>query len=154
MTKGSTDLQTALANSDVDRETVSASYVKVLADLDAAEAALPSKGTSTVYRIWKDAAIAYKTIVKLHKRDWAGVIAEANKLDGKFSIEADPNTPWANNAGNKESIFSIQNTATNNPTVNGALASMNRGRLLIAISPVIWNNQMWKADDKLSLIHI
>ena len=148
MTKGSTDLQTALANSDVDRETVSASYVKVLADLDAAEAALPSKGTSTVYRIWKDAAIAYKTIVKLHKRDWAGVIAEANKLDGKFSIEADPNTPWANNAGNKESIFSIQNTATNNPTVNGALASMNRGRLLIAISPVIWNNQMWKADDK------
>lgn len=147
LTKGSTDLQSVSVNSEaIDRETVAASYTKVLADLDAAEAILPSK--SNVYRISKEAAIAYKTIVKLHKRDWAGVITEANKLDGKFSMETDPNTPWANNTGNKESIFSLQNTATNNPTVNGALAAMNIGRLLIAISPVIWNDPAWLATDK------
>lgn len=146
MLKGSTNLQDALQNANVDRETVAASYIKVLADLDAAEGLLANK--TNVYRISKEAAIAYKTIVKLHKRDWAGVIAEANKLDGKFSIETDPNTPWANNSGNRESIFSIQNSDTNNPTVNGALASMNIGRNLIAISPVIWNNTLWLATDK------
>ena len=146
MLKGSTNLQDAMENSDVDRETVAATYAKVLADLDAAEGLLANK--TTVYRISKEAAIAYKTIVKLHKRDWAGVIAEANKLDGKFIMEPDPNTPWANNAGNKESIFSIENSDTNNPTVNGALASMNAGRALIAISPIIWNNPMWLASDK------
>ncbi len=146
MMKGSTDLNSALENANVDRETVSATYTKVLADLDAAEALLANK--STVFRISKEAAIAYKTIVKLHKRDWPGVIAEANKLDGKFTLEEDPNKPWADNAGNKESIFSIQNSDTNNPTVNGALPSMHAGRNLIAISPVLWNNSAWLATDK------
>ena len=146
MLKGSTNLQEAEANANVGRETVDKTYVKVLADLDAAEGLLANK-TST-YRISKEAAIAYKTIVKLHKRDWAGVITEANKLDGKFTIESDPNTPWANNSGNKESIFSIENSDTNNPTVNGALASMHASRNLIAISPVIWNNANWLATDK------
>lgn len=146
MLKGSTNLQDAIENANVDRETVAKTYVKVLADLDAAEVLLANK-TST-YRISKEAAIAYKSIVKLHKRDWPGVIAEANKLDGKFIIEADPNTPWASNALNKESIFSIENSETNNPTTNGALPAMHAARNLIAISPVIWNNANWLATDK------
>lgn len=146
MLKGSTNLDDAIANATVDRETVEKTYVKVLADLDAAENLLPAK--SSVYRISKEAAIAYKSIVKLHKRDWPGVIAEANKLNGKFTIEPNPNEPWASNATNKESIFSIENSDTNNPTVNGALASMNASRNLIAISPVIWNNAKWLATDK------
>lgn len=146
MLKGSTNLQDALENANVDRENVGVTYGKVLADLDAAEILLANK--NTVYRISKEAAIAYKTVVKLHQRDWAGVITEANKLDGKFTMEPDPNTPWANNSGNKESIFSIENTDTNNPTVNGALPSMHAGRNLIAISPVLWNKAMWLATDK------
>lgn len=146
ITKGSKNLEDATIEIDSDRKTVSETYVKVLEDLDKAEQLLPSK--SNVYRVSKEAAIAYKTIVKLHKRDWAGVITEANKLDGKFIIEPSPNEVFANNAGNKESIFSIENSDTNNPTVNGALASMTKGRMLIAISPVIWNNPAWLATDK------
>lgn len=146
MLKGSTNLQDAIENAKVDRETVAKTYVKVLADLDAAEGLLANK--SSVFTISKEAAIAYKTIVKLHKRDWPGVIAEANKLDGKFSLETDPNNPWANNAGNSESIFSIENSETNNPTTNGALPAMHAARNLIAISPVIWNNSSWLATDK------
>lgn len=146
MLKGSTNLQDAIENANVDRETVSKTYVKVLADLDAAEVLLATK--SSTYRISKEAAIAYKTIVKLHNRDWPGVITEANKLDGKFIIEADPNAPWASNALNKESIFSIENSETNNPTTNGALPAMHAARNLIAISPVIWNNASWLATDK------
>lgn len=146
MLKGSTNLQDALENANVDRETVDKTYVKVLADLDAAEGLLVNK--TTVYRISKEAAIAYKTIVKLHKRDWAGVITEANKLDGKFSLELDPNTPWSSNNKNTESIFSIENSETNNPTTNGALPAMHAARNLIAISPVLWNNSSWLATDK------
>lgn len=146
MLKGSTNLQDAIGNATVDRETVEKTYVKVLADLDAAESLLSTK--SSVYRISKEAAIAYKTIVKLHKRDWPGVILEANKLDGKFNMEADPNTPWASNALNRESIFSIENSETNNPTTNGALPAMHGARNLIAISPVIWNNVSWLPTDK------
>lgn len=147
ITKGSKDLSTVLANeSMIDRETVSATYVKVLADLDRAEKLLNNK--TTIYRASKEAAIAYKTIVKLHKRDWQGVIDEANKLDGLFSIEESPNTVFVNNASNKESIFSLENSATNNPGVNAALASMTIGRSTIAISPIIWNDPYWLSDDK------
>lgn len=146
ITKGSKNLNDVLAGVDTDRGTVAGTYEKVLKDLDDAETLLLNK--NSVYRISKQAAIAYKTIVKLHKRDWNGVITEANKLDGLFTIEANPNEVFINNSGNKESIFSIENSDTNNPTVNGALASMAKGRMLIAISPVIWNDPAWLATDK------
>lgn len=148
MTKGSKDLGSASENEKaIDRGTVAETYEKVLADLDKAETLLRSK--TSVYRASKEAAIAYKTIVKLHKRDWQGVIDEANKLDGGvFSIEDTPNAPFVNNSGNKESIFSLEHSATNNPTVNGALANMIIGRGTVAISPIIWNDAAWLADDK------
>ncbi|MCW0498160.1 RagB/SusD family nutrient uptake outer membrane protein [Riemerella anatipestifer] len=147
MLKGSKDLVTVEENSGVvDRETVQKSYERLLKDLDEAENLLPSK--SNVYRASKEAAIAYKTIVKLHQRDWSGVIAEANKLDGKFSLEDTPNGVFVNNSNNKESIFSLQNSDTNSPGVNGALAAMFKTRALIAISPIIWNDPAWLANDK------
>lgn len=148
LTKGSEDLISYTNNFDAgsDRGTVAASYAKVLADLDRAEQLMGSK--TTVYKASKEAAIAYKTIVKLHKRDWQGVIDEANKLDGLFTLGDSPNTVFANNASNSESIFSIEHSATNNPTNNGALAAMTIGRGLIAISPILWNDAEWLADDK------
>lgn len=150
VTVGSEDLVSYMDNfsaNNSDRETVSATYAKVLADLDEAETLMGSK--SSVYRASKEAAIAYKTIVKLHKRDWAGVITEADKLDGKFNLESSLNDVFGSKAaGNSESIFSLENSATNNPTVNGALASMTVGRGMLAISPILWNDPAWLADDK------
>lgn len=149
VTSASEDLVSYLNNfnNGSDRETVSATYAKVLADLDEAEILMGSK--SSVYRASKEAAIAYKTIVKLHKRDWAGVITEANKLDGVFSLESSLNNVFGSGAtNNTESIFSLENSATNNPTVNGALASQAVGRSLIAISPILWNDPAWLEDDK------
>ena len=96
----------------------------------------------------KEAAIALKTRVYLSKADYPKVISEANKLNGLYTLTPDPNTPFANNYGNTESIFSLENSATNNPSVNGALASQYNGRGLIAISPIIWNQPAWLASDK------
>lgn len=148
LTVGSEDLVSYEANfaKGIDRGTVADSYTKVLKDLDDAETLMGSK--TTVFRASKEAAIAYKTIVKLHQRDWQGVINEANKLDGKFTIESDLNTVFANSSSNRESIFSIEHSATNNPTVNGALAQMFYGRGAIAISPILWNDATWLEDDK------
>nr|WP_315222518.1 RagB/SusD family nutrient uptake outer membrane protein [uncultured Flavobacterium sp.] len=133
------------------RNTVAECYTKVLADLTDAETLITSTGFSprVIAKATKQAAIAFKTRVYLHKRDWANVIAEGNKLTG-YALTADPGTPFVltSNLNNTESIFSIQHSATANPTTNGALASMYKQRVLIAISPIIWRDPSWLADDK------
>ena len=142
------------------RNTVAECYTKILKDLDDAETLLFSKsaraGAAKIERITKEAAIAYKTRVHLHMRNWDGVITEGKKLDGLYSMTANPDTPFASNSSNTESIFSIANGATNNPGANGALANMyhppipaaSNGRGLVAISPIIWRDPSWLADDK------
>jgi starch-binding outer membrane protein, SusD/RagB family len=143
----------------VHRNTVAECYTKILADLDFAEANLPSKGSLSgnpkITRATKGAAIAYKTRVALYMWDFAKLITEANKLlaltgSNAYSLEADPNTPFTSptNYTNNESIFSIENSATNNPGVNAALANMFVGRRLVNISPIIWRNTTWLTDDK------
>ncbi len=150
--KPSNSLATIEENASLPRGTVAANYTQLLADLDQAETLMTSKTTRSVKNAivyaCKEAAIALKTRVYLSKSDFPKVITEANKLDGLYSLTADPNTPFANNYGNSESIFSLENSATNNPSVNGALASQYNGRGLIAISPVIWNQPSWLATDK------
>ena len=142
------------------RNTVADCYAKILKDLDDAEDLLYSKtkraGAAQIERITKEAAIAYKTRIYLHMRKWDKVISEGVKLDGKYTMTANPDTPFASNNSNTESIFSIANGATNNPGVNGSLPSMYHppipaaanGRGLIAISPIIWRDPTWLADDK------
>lgn len=152
-TVASTSIATAAENEKLPRGTVAANYAKLLKDLNDAENFMYSKtqrGTAKAAIVYatKEAAIALKTRVYLSKGDYASVITEANKLDGRYTLTADPNTPFANNYGNSESIFSLENSATNNPSVNGALASQYLGRSLIAISPIIWNNASWLATDK------
>ena len=150
--KASNSLPTIEENASLPRGTVAANYTQLLADLDQAESLMTSKTTrnakNAIVYASKEAAIALKTRVYLSKSDFPKVIAEANKLDGLYTLAADPNTPFANNYGNTESIFSLENSATNNPSVNGALASQYNGRSLIAISPVIWNQPSWLATDK------
>lgn len=142
------------------RNTVAECYTKILKDLNDAEALLLPKsarvGTAKIERITKEAAIAYKTRIYLHMRNWDKVIDEGVKLNGLYSMTANPDTPFASNLSNTESIFSLSNSATNNPGVNAALANMyhppvpaaSNGRGLVAISPIIWRNPSWLADDK------
>ncbi|MCC9019552.1 RagB/SusD family nutrient uptake outer membrane protein [Flavobacterium lipolyticum] len=128
------------------RNTVAECYAKILADLTDAERLITTK---TIAKASKNAAIAFKTRVYLHKRDWANVIAEGAKLT-TYSLTPRPGDPFVlgNNLINVESIFSIQHSTVNNPSINGALASMHKDRGLIAISPIIWRNPMWLSDDK------
>jgi hypothetical protein len=142
------------------RNTVADCYTKILKDLDDAEALTSSKGaragTAKIERVTKEAAIAYKTRVYLHMRMWDKVISEGTKLNGLYAMTDNPDTPFANNLSNTESIFSLAQSAVNNPGANGALANMyhppipaaSNGRGLVAISPIIWRNPSWLADDK------
>lgn len=129
------------------RNTVAECYTKILADLTDAESLITTKTTA---KASKNAAIAFKTRIYLQKRDWTGVIAEGVKLNGAYSLTSKPKDPFvlANNLTNTESIFSIQHSPTSNPGNNGALSAMFRSRALIAISPIIWRNTGWLADDK------
>ncbi|HEX6430645.1 MAG TPA: RagB/SusD family nutrient uptake outer membrane protein, partial [Niastella sp.] len=156
----------------IGRPKVSEDYTKILADLDFAEANLPASYSSAILkttRANKAAAIALKMRVKLHMGDWAGVIAEGNKLIptnvnplnwaavaspiGNWALTKDVDGPFAANASS-ESIFSIKNDAQDAPSTNAGLASLygsgsiTGGRGLVAISPIIWNNTGWKCTDK------
>lgn len=144
------------------RTTVADNYNKILADLDFAEANLPSLIQKT-FRASKGAAIALKTRVKLHKQDWAGVVAEGNKLVstsapfvssiGGYRLLPNPGDAFILPGTTDESIFSIRNAAADNSGVNGALPNMYGdpavgGRALVRISPVIFNLPEWRCDDK------
>lgn len=141
------------------RNTVKESYEMLLQDLDYAETNLPATRTEQITRATKGAAIALKTRVKLHQRDWSGVIEEAEKIVsgsttfsspvGGYSLTETPEGPFANDDSNSESIFSIRNSNVDNAGANGALANMYAGtnRALVAISPIIWNASFWPEDD-------
>lgn len=133
------------------RGTVAESYSKVIADLDAAEQLLNTKaqrgGTAGIVRATKESAIAMKTRAYLHMRNWPMVITEGNKLAGIYTLTDSPNGPFLNGYNNTESVFSIEHTANNNPGVNAALASQYKRRRLVVISPIIWRNPSWLADD-------
>lgn len=141
------------------RNTVSDCYAKILEDLSFAETNLPGKSARTgnlkIVRATKGAAIAFKTRVYQHMWDWNNVILEAQKLialaaaDG-YTLTATVDGPFTSNYANNESIFSMENSATNNPTTNGSLPQMynGHGRALVCISPIIWRNPSWLADDK------
>lgn len=142
------------------RNTVKEVYDLILADLQFAEDNLLETQALKLTRATKGAAIALETRVLLHKGDWANVITEANKIVsgtttftspiGGYALTATPEGPFAGNKGNTESIFSIENSATDNAGTNGALPQMysvSPARALVAISPIIWNASFWPVDD-------
>lgn len=138
-------LETINLGNSQGRNTVGEVYNKVIEDLNFVE---ENAKETIFYKATKEAAIAFKTRVYLHKRDWNNVILEGKKLEGTFNLTTQASGVFDNNNSNTESIFSINQGATNNPGVNGALASQYKRRELIAISPIIWNDPMWLADDK------
>lgn len=161
---------TAEAEKAVGRGTVAEDYAKILADLDFAEANLPTARTSyKITRATSGAAIALKTRVKLHMNDFAGVIAEGSKLGtavaatsftspiGGYALTASPDGPFVSFTSNTESIFSIENGSASNGGVNGALPNMfgpaanainsQVGRGLVATSPNLYNAAFWVTGD-------
>lgn len=136
----------------IGRGTVGDNYAKILVDLNNAEMMAPKKATRTgnarITRINSEAAIALKVRVYLNMRNWSKVLDEGAKLASAYALMPQPSGVFTSNYNNTESIFSIENSATTNPGVNAALASMYNNRSIIAISPIIWRNPRWTATDK------
>lgn len=147
-----TTLENIETGSTQGRNTVKECYDKIIADLDLAETKMLSKtsrpGTTAITRATKEAAIAMKTRAYLHMGNWDKVLTEGAKLSGKYTLTASPNGPFFDSYSNTESIFSIAQSATNNPGVNAALGSQYKTRLLVCISPIIWRDAEWLPDDK------
>ncbi len=146
------------------RNTVAECYTKLLEDLDFAETNLPAtRARNGITRATKGAAIALKTRIRLHQGNWAAVITEANKLVptsgtiqspiGGYQLTATPMGPFGTaNKSNVESILSMENNDVDNAGVNGAAptmytASVSGGRGIVGISPLIWNQPFFAADD-------
>jgi starch-binding outer membrane protein, SusD/RagB family len=166
------DVPSAAASVGDNRASVADNYAKIIEDLDFAESVLPTaRGSAnlTITRATKGAAIALKTRVYQHMSNWAKVVEEGNKLapqsaapfsspaaNGTYNLTASPYGPFSSGSskGNSESIFSIDNDPTDNPGVNGSLAQVYNtsvapitGRALVAISPILWNQDWFNAND-------
>jgi len=76
--------QRSSADNDMARSTLKDTYIQILQDLDDAETLLPTltgnNKAEYITRVHKNTVIAFKTRVKLHMNDYAGVIEEGNKI--------------------------------------------------------------------------
>ena len=151
-TKPTTTIEGVAEGLAIGRSTVAETYAQIISDLNEAERLLPEEHSlQTVTRANKYAAIALKTRVYLHMRDWANVKTEAEKmLSGPYALEDELETVFTSYAKKSESIFSIENNESDNPSVNGALGSMfnARERYMCPMSPILYNTSYWLADDE------
>jgi hypothetical protein len=159
------------------RGTVADDYTKMLADLDFAETNLPTTRTisgavaASVTRATKAAAIALKQRIRLHQANWAAAATEGNKLIsgtttftspssvGSYSLMATQRAAFPGGAAaTAENIFSVENSAADNPGVNGALPNVYgssatpanggiNGRALLAVSPNLYNASFFTCND-------
>lgn len=139
------------------RESVAFVYGKILEDLNYAEEKLPLRagwtGSYKMTRGTKGAAAAYKVRIHQHMYNWSAAATEGEKfLTGgpyaaEYALGANPWTMW-NDYNSNEYIFGMENSSTNNPGVNAALASQYKRRQLVCISPIVWRNASWLPDDK------
>ncbi|MDR2119171.1 MAG: RagB/SusD family nutrient uptake outer membrane protein [Tannerellaceae bacterium] len=144
---------------DAGRLTAKETYKQILEDLDYAEANLAETrdGNLKIVRATKAAAIAAKTRIYQHMGEWNKVIEESSKIVsasapfsspvGGYRLTESPDGVFTSNGGNTESLFSIENSETDNPTTNGCLYQMYYGRSLVCVSPIIINADFWLADD-------
>lgn len=139
------------------RSSVAEVYAFILDDLNRAETLLPTRlersGNFGVSRGTKGAAAALKTRIHQHMWNMPGVITEALKFapGGVYAthntMEANPWNAFVSDYTSSENIFGMENSATTNPGVNGALANMYRGRNVVVMSPILWRHPRWLADD-------
>jgi len=155
------------------RPKVSETYAKLLEDIKFAEDNLPvTNSGGAIFRAQRSAAIALKQRVFLHMGQWANAVAAGNQLIpaavntanpsatksliGNHNLMSTPNGSFGFTTGNSvtaENLFTIKNDPLDNGSVNGAPAAMYGstdllGRGLVCVSPIIWNNAGWLADDK------
>lgn len=164
-TTAHTSTQSLVEGMEIGRSSVKETYAQILDDLNEAEKLLPAtQPANQITRATKGAAIALKTRVYLHMREWKNVKEEAMKLVpdvkkptspiGGYLLEGDPTTPFTACTNNKESIFSIENSGSDNASVNGAMWSMFSGRVedgsraMCPTSPILYNSTFWLANDK------
>jgi len=155
------------------RPKVADAYAKLIEDLNFAEANLPAINASgAIIRAQKSAAIALKQRVYLHMGQFSNALTAGNalipaaltpatpastrSLIGNHALTATPNGSFGFTGGgnsiSSENIFTIKNDPLDNGSVNGALAGMYGstdllGRGLVCVSPIIWNNTGWLAED-------
>ncbi|MFD2219661.1 RagB/SusD family nutrient uptake outer membrane protein [Hymenobacter bucti] len=159
------------------RGTVADDYTKMLADLDFAETNLPvTRSISgavapSVTRATKAAAVALKQRIRLHQANWAAAVTEGNKLIsgtttftsptsiGTYSLMPTQRAAFPGGATTTaENVFSVENSAADNPGVNGALANVYgssaapanggiNGRALLAVSPNLYNASFFTCND-------
>lgn len=155
------------------RPKVADAYAKLIEDLNFAEANLPAINASgAIIRAQKSAAIALKQRVYLHMGQFSNALTAGNvlipaaltpatpastrSLIGNHALTATPNGSFGFTGGgnsiSSENIFTIKNDPLDNGSVNGALAAMYGstdllGRGLVCVSPIIWNNTGWLAED-------
>jgi hypothetical protein len=161
------------------RGTVADDYTKILADLDFAETNLPVARSITgavapsVTRATKGAAVALKQRIRLHQANWAAAITEGSKLISGttsftspipftspiYSLASSQRAAFPGGAtATAENIFSVENSAADNPGVNGALANVYgssatpanggiNGRALLAVSPNLYNAPFFTCGD-------
>ncbi|MCC8144621.1 MAG: RagB/SusD family nutrient uptake outer membrane protein [Tannerellaceae bacterium] len=143
------------------RKTVKETYDQILADLEYAEANLVDSrgaGGMSISRATKAAAIALKARVYQHMGQWDKVITESAKIVsasapfqspiGGYKLTDGPEGLFANNSGNSESMFSIENSVLDNCTNNGSLSQFYSDvRSLVCVSSIIINADFWLADD-------
>lgn len=141
------------------RSSVKATYDQILEDLNFAEKYLPANRLTPLHicRATQGAVIALKTRIYQHQYNWEEVLTEVNKLVpntlpfkspvGSYQLTANVDGPFTNQQANTESIFSIENSKADNPTMDGCLGQVYFGRKDLAISPIIYNASFWKKND-------
>lgn len=158
--------ETSSGNSDLARATVGQVYDQIMLDLDFAETNLPLTYSTTynrTTRAHKNTAIALKTRVLLSKRDYPGVVAQANKIVSTAapfvapsgvsnSLVASIASAFAPTAQTAENVFSFAFSSSDSPgtqnwlgyywsTLNG-----NNGEYSLLPNSIIANAD-WKSTD-------
>ncbi|WP_337044979.1 RagB/SusD family nutrient uptake outer membrane protein [Emticicia sp. 17c] len=153
------------ANNNLARSTVAQIYDQVIKDLNEAENELPDNYSSALLRTTrahKNTAIALKTRVLLAKKDYAGVITEANKIVSASApfksanrvaheLQSDVSSVFKAPYTSVESIFSFPMAETNAPGTQNQLGYyFNAGNVEYYLNPSgsgIYANPQFRAVD-------
>lgn len=155
--------ETGTANNDLARSTVAQIYTQILADLDAAETALPDSYTTALLnttRAHKSTAIALKTRVYLNMNQFAKVIEEAKKLAPqtaapfstltgvKHVLQPGILTIFDADYTTAESILSMPMTLLDSYTGQSAIAYIYNTNVEYYLNPNgILGDAQWRAGD-------
>jgi hypothetical protein len=160
--------ETDLGDNALARSSVADVYTQILADLDAAEAALPTSYSTDLLnttRAHVNTVIALKTRVKLAMADYAGVITEANKIVPAAApfiassgvanqLQSSYTAVFSPPQTTKESVFSMPFSSTDQPGTQNQLAYYylpstlgGNGEYYLNTSGVLANTTAWPNSD-------